>query len=159
MGRAKAGLRIPFWRNPMSLLKELKGWMEEDGRGRVKPFQFVLEEVGLTYVISMLPCQQLAPGSSHRDEQSPCEIRDDSTALLMDACSNTHPHTYTYTHKHACIAYIRHRGTNSDATTWSYRAPMMTNKQHFGWGETLLSTGWGERVCAPEPDTEDLGAF
>lgn len=72
----------------------------------------------------MLPCQQLAPGSSHGDEQIPCEIRDDSTAPFTHACSNTHTRTY-----------VRHRGANSDATTWSYRAPMMINKQRFGWGE------------------------
>lgn len=42
-------------------------------------------------------------------------------------------HHCTHTHTGAHAAYIRHRGANSDATTWSYRASMMINKQHFGW--------------------------
>lgn len=93
-----------------------------NGRPRrgVNPFKFVLKQgVGMTYVIAMLPCQQLAPGSGRRDEHIPREFRDGSTSLL------------TRTRVHS--AYIRHRGANSDATTWSYRAPMMINKQHFGW--------------------------
>lgn len=138
MGRANAGLSF---QSGEILLKELNTaetdrWrkteerMNGQPRRGVIPFKFVLKQgVGMSYVISTLPCQQLAPGSGHRDEQIPCEFRDGSTSL----------HTHTHT------AYIRHRGANSGATTWSYRAPITINKQHFGWGEMLLSTGWKER--------------
>lgn len=96
-----------------------------NGRPRrgVNPFKFVLNQgAGMTYVISMLPCQQRAPGSGHREEHIPCEFRDGSTSL----------HTQARAHAGAHAACIRHRGANSDATTWSYRTPMMINK-HFGW--------------------------
>lgn len=80
-----------------------------------------------------------------------------NSAMLQHHCT----HTRVPVHTGVLTAHIRHHGANSDATNWSYRAPMMINKQHFGWEEMLLSAGWRakrERGGA-ELDTHDLGAF
>lgn len=84
----------------------------------------------------MLPCQQLAPGSSDRDEQIPCEIRDDSTALLTHACSNTH--TYTHVCTYVIVELILMQQPGATGLQWW--------KQRTFW---LGSTEWaldGERV-------------
>lgn len=55
---------------------------------------------------------------SHRDEPTPSEITNEPTV-------------------HTRKLYVgASRAANSDATTWSLNAPLMINKQHFGWGGT-----------------------
>lgn len=75
-----------------------------------------------------------------------------NSEMVQHHCSHTRAHS----------AYIRHRGANSDATTWSYRAPMMINKQHFGWKKCLWAQGGGRgRETEREAvlDTDNLGAL
>lgn len=119
----------------------------------------VHKDVEVTYIMcsSMLPrCKaavvyshQLVPGISYRDERISCEITNEPTAPL-------------HTHAHADIFVGASQPANADATTWSKNAPMVINKQHFGWGGTdggLDREREGRRECGSAGQIRLRGFF